>query len=131
MEMKSKKYISVFLLLTFSMLLLHNLFAHHHHSHEHTGTINALCIDKHHDCKDHESRQEDCHYCNEITDYKINSYNYQLKIKTYIVLVIHSVKAFSDLSGDCESYWYTATKIPPIPLEYYGPISMRAPPVNI
>ena len=74
---------------------------------------------------------EDCHYCNEITDYEINSSNYQLKIKTYIVLVIHPVEAFSDLSSDCESYWYTATEIPPIPLDYYGPISMRAPPVNI
>jgi len=129
--MKRKKYISVFLLLTFSMLLVHYLIPHHHHAETETGIKNGLCLDNQHDCDDYESRPEDCHYCNEITDYEINSSNYQLKIKTYIVLVIHSVEAFSDLSSDCESYWYTATKIPHIPLEYFGPISMRAPPVTI
>lgn len=131
MEMSRKKYISVFLLLTFSVLQAHEMIPHHHHTEMETGTINGLCLINHNDCDDTEGRPEPCHYCNEISFYKISTSDIQKKIRTFLVLVIPSIEESCDYSFDFESHRYATFKIPSIHIEYYGSISLRAPPVFI
>ena len=129
--MGSKKLISVFLLLTFSVLLVHNVFPHHHHAETETGTIHGLCFDKNHDCDHNENRPEHCHYCSEINFYKIDSPASHQKIRTVIVFVVPTLNSSSNFPLYSESHRYATLKIPSIPLDYYGSLSLRAPPVFI
>ena len=119
MDMDAKKYISLLLFTCFSVFLGHNLIPHHHHS----EAINL--VEDHHDSDDHPKR---CHAFNGIDFVKYNSTDVLQPVRIISTLTVPVSQLQLEPPFALEFQRFIFLKIPDKSTDYFGAISLRAPP---
>ncbi len=131
--MKVSGYISIMLLVCFSVFLGHNLVPHHHHAEVVTIPLSIDCPIDHHDHHDAENHPEEAPvHCHAFNDVVFDTYSspdilrYSRVINTLIVE--NDLTQELDLAGFTN---YISIKIPDKSVKYFGSRSLRAPPCSV
>ena len=130
--MKAHRYISILLILCFSVFLGHNLIPHHHHSEQVSVPVSTECPVDHGDTHEHQHDADHdplhCHAFNDVVFDKYNSIQFR-DISTHIQTLTIPTEILLEALVPTEILsFYFQFKIPDKPSDYFGSRSLRAPP---
>ena len=131
--MKAHRYISILLILCFSVFLGHNLIPHHHHSEQVSVPVSTECPVDHGDTHEHQHDADHdplhCHAFNDVVFDKYNSIQFR-DISTHIqtLTIPTELSVVATVPTELTSA-YIHFKIPDKSSECFGTCSLRGPPV--
>jgi hypothetical protein len=126
--MNKRVHISILLLLSFSILLSHNLVPHHHHAELVEHAIDDDCPLEHNDHQCDEEAPVHCHAFNDLTFYKVSGQDVIQKVKiisTAAILIAEHLIEDPDAVVTCR---IISIEVPPALPGIYSSISRRGPP---
>ncbi|MEN8156168.1 MAG: hypothetical protein ABFS10_04405 [Bacteroidota bacterium] len=135
--MRVKNQIAIILLISFSILIGHNLVPHHHHAEVLTTPQSDSCPIDHHDHHDHDDDDDDdngdtgtkhCHAFNNIDFVKYNHTEVSIPEKASVNLIIDHSTTLPDPHADLVSAQQICLKLPIRPAPFLNLHFMRAPP---
>jgi len=129
MDMDAKKYISLLLFTCFSVFLVHNLVPHHHHSEAINFVVDDHCPVDHEDHHDSDDQPKHCHAFNGIDFVKYNSADLLQPVRIISTLAVPPARIQLEPSSTLKLHSYLCLKIPDKSIDFFGAISLRAPPI--
>lgn len=129
--MPGKNHITTMLLISFSILIGHNLVPHHHHAETLATSQSDGCPINHHDHHDHDdgdTATKHCHAFNNIEFVKYNHTEVSIPEKAILNLIIVNPTTLPDPHADLAPSRKTCLKLPVGPAPFLNLHFMRAPP---
>ena len=127
--MSRYKHIFILLLVSFSILIGHNLIPHQHHSHNSARPITQTCPEGHHDHQKDHTGTKHCHAFNDIDFVKYSSSGIPIPASAQTAFVMVDPAGFSDPLAEAELSQSFCLKLPIHSALCSGPPSLRAPPL--
>ena len=131
MAMNIRMKISFLLLLSFSILLGHNLVPHHHHAEVMERTIDDDCPVEHNDHHGDENEPVHCHAFNAHSFYKVSGQDITQKWKVISAVVILFPEIEDENPNGFETCRIKSSEAPVVLPGIYGSTTTRGPPIFI